>query len=211
MSSLSLSDYALRRVPKNRAHRPRTSPGFRSIMLFSQNYCELSFRMSCVLTSLIALAQTLPHTLNACFKEPFIGIVADPMNARVFSPDSSHQLTVLSVSYLPLPECSSRDHRHTGLSFFLGISPPSPPRQPGRLQWPNSLCCLQYVCRKSLPIINTAAAWGKRPEVDSDHCRYFLAQMGAIRQSSPVDRRRSLCPPHRSVATEATNRFHMLV
>ena len=156
------------------------------------------------------LAQTLPHTLNACFKEPFIGIVADPMNARVFSPDSSHQLTILGVSHLPLPKCSSRDHRHTVLSFCLGICPPSLPQQHGRLQWPNSLCCLQYVCRKgSLPIINTAAAWGKRPEVDSDHCRYCLAQMGVICQSSLVDRQRSLCLPHRSVATEATNRFHM--
>ena len=71
---------------------------------------------------LIALAQTLLHTLDDVFKEPFIGIVADPVDARVFSPDSSHQLTIRGVSPLPLPGCSSRDHRHTDLSFCLGTS-----------------------------------------------------------------------------------------
>ena len=38
---------------------------------------------------------------------------------------------------------------------------------------------------------------------------YLLAQMGVSRQSSPVDRRRSLCLPHRSVPSEATKQFHM--
>ena len=44
------------------------------------------------------LAQILLHTLDMSFKEPFVGIVADLVNARVFSPDSSHQLTVLGLA-----------------------------------------------------------------------------------------------------------------
>ena len=132
------------------------------------------------------------------------------MDARIFSPDSPHQLPVLGVSPLPLPGCSSRGCRHADFCLCLGVSPPSLPRQPGRSRRRNPFCCLQYGCRKgSLHIINTAAAWRKRPEVVSDRCRYLLAQMGVSRQSSPVDRRRSLCLPHRSVASEATKQFHM--
>ena len=74
---------------------------------------------------LIALAQTLLLTLDEFFKEPFMGIVADTVNARVFSSDSSHQLTILGGSPLPLAGCSSRHHRHTDFSFRLGIPAPA--------------------------------------------------------------------------------------
>ena len=125
---------------------------------------------------LIGLAQILLHTLDVYFKGPFVGIVTDPVKARIFSPCSPHQLTGLGVSPPPLPGCSSRGRRHGDFCFCLGVSPPSPPRQPGRSRWRNPYCCLQYGCRKgTLHIINTAAAWRKRPEVVSDHCRYFLA------------------------------------
>ena len=33
--------------------------------------------------------------------------------------------------------------------------------------------------------------------------------MEIIRQPSPVNRRRTLCPPHRSVASEATKQFYV--
>ena len=133
------------------------------------------------------------------------------MNACIFSPDSPHQLTVLGVSPLPLSGCSSRSCRHGDLCFCLGVSLPSPPRQPGRSRRRNPFCCLQHGCRKgSLHIINTGAAWGKRPEVVSDHCLSLLPGVnGVIRQASPVDRPRFLCLPHRSVASEATRQFHM--
>ena len=53
MSSLSLSDFELRRVPKNRAHLPRTSSGSRSIMPSSSRmYCELTFRVSSMFRNL---------------------------------------------------------------------------------------------------------------------------------------------------------------
>ena len=155
--------------------------------------------------TLIALAQILLHNLDVSFKESIVSIGTDPVDARIFSPDSPHQLPVLGVSPLPLPGCSSRSRRHADLCFCLGVSPPSPPRQPGRSRRRNPFCCLQYGCRKgSLHITNTASAWRKRPEVVSDRCRYLLAQMEVSRQSSPVDRRRSLCLRHRSVASEAT-------
>ena len=128
---------------------------------------------------LVALAQILLHTLGVSFKESIFGIVTDPVDARIFSPDSPHQLLVLGISPLPLPGCSSRGHRHADLCFCLGVSPPTPPRQPGRSRRRDPFCCLQYGCRKgSLQIINTAAAWRKRPEVVSDCCRYLLAQLG---------------------------------
>ena len=128
---------------------------------------------------LVALAQILLHTLGVSFKEYMFGIVTDPVDAGIFSADSPHQLLVLGISPLPLPGCSSRGHRHADLCFCLGVSPPTPPRQPGRSRRRNPFCCLQYGCRKgSLPIINTAAAWRKRPEVVSDRCRYLLAQLG---------------------------------
>ena len=44
------------------------------------------------------------------------------MNARIFLPDSSLQLTVLGLSRLPLPGCSSRGRRHADLCFCLGVS-----------------------------------------------------------------------------------------
>ena len=142
---------------------------------------------------LIALAQILLHTVDVSLKEPFVGIVTDPVKARIFSPDSPHQLTVPGVSPLPLPGRSSRSQRHADLCFGLGVSPPSPSRQPERSRRRNPFCCLQYGCRKgSLHIINTAAAWKKCPEVVSDHCRYFLAQMGVSCQSSPVDIRQKV-------------------
>ena len=128
------------------------------------------------------LAQILLHTLDMSFKEPFVVIVADLLNARVFSPNSSHQLTVLGISPLPLPDCSSRGHRHADLCFCLGVSPLPPPWQRGLSRWRNPCCCLQHGCREgSFDIITTAVAWGKRPEVVSYHCRFFLAQMGFIR------------------------------
>ena len=47
MSGLSLSDFDFRRVPKNRDHLLRTSPGSDNIMpSLSQMYCELTFRAS---------------------------------------------------------------------------------------------------------------------------------------------------------------------
>ena len=115
---------------------------------------------------LIALAQILLHTLDVSFKELFVGIITDPVKARSFSPDSPHQLTVLDVSPLPLPGCSSCGRRHADLYFCLGVSPPSPTRKLGRSRRRNPFCCLQCGGRKgSLHIINTAAAWRKRPEV----------------------------------------------
>ena len=127
MASLRLSDFALRRVPKNRAHLPRTSSGSRSILPSSPlMYCELTFRVSSMFQGLealeepplIALAQILLHTLDVSSMELFLGIVADPVNARVFSPDSFHQLTFLGASPPPLPGCSSRGHRHTVMFLF---------------------------------------------------------------------------------------------
>ena len=115
-------------------------------------------------------------------QEPFVGIVTDPVNARIFSPDSSLQLTVLGVSPLSLPGCLSRGRRHADLCFCLGVSPPSQPRPPGRSWRRNPFCSLQCGCRKgSLHIINTAAAWGKCPEVVSDHCRGGLSSVVAGR------------------------------
>ena len=142
--------------------------------------------------SLVALAQILLHALGVSFKESIVGISIGPADARIFSPDSPYQLPLLGVSPLPLPGCSSRGRRHADLCFCLGVSPPSPPRQPGRSRRRNPFCYLQYGCRKgSLHIINTATAWGKRPEVVSDRCRYLLAQMEISQQSLPVDGRRS--------------------
>ena len=92
---------------------------------------------------LIALAQILLHILDVSFKEHFVGIVTDPVNARIFSPDSSLQLTVLGVSPLPLPGCSSRGRRHADLCFCLGVSPPFLPWPPGRSRRRNPVCCLQ--------------------------------------------------------------------
>ena len=218
MSSLSLSHFELRRVPKNRAHLPKTRPGSGSIILFITDVPRVNLPRVLYVQGLaplveppmIALTQILLHNLDVSFKEPFVGIVTDPVNARISSPDSPHQLTVLGVSPLLRPGCSSRGRRHADLCFCLGVSPPSPSRRPGRSRRRNPFCCLQYGCRKGSPhIINTAAAWRKRPDVVSDHCRYFLAQIGVIRQSSPVDRRRSFCLRDRPVASEATEQFHM--
>ena len=47
---------------------------------------------------LIALTQIILHTLDVSFNEPYVGIVADRVDVRVFSPDSSLQLAVLLVS-----------------------------------------------------------------------------------------------------------------
>ena len=66
---------------------------------------------------LIALAQILLHILDVSFKEPFVGIVTGPVNARIFSPDRPYQLTVLGVSPLTLPGYSSRSRR----SVFIVI------------------------------------------------------------------------------------------
>ena len=133
--------------------------------------------------SLIALAQIILHILDVSFKEPFVDTVTDSVNARIISPDSSLQLNVLSVDPLPLPGCSSRGRRHADLRFCLGVSPPSPPREPGRSRRRNPFFCLQYGCRKRiLHNINTAVARGKCPEVVSDHCRYFLVPIGVIRE-----------------------------
>ena len=145
-----------------------------------------------------------------CLSRNLLGSAADTVNAHVFSPDSSFQLAALRFSLLPLPGCSFRGHRHVGICFCLGVSRPSPPLQPARSWRHNPLCCLQYGCSKgNLHIINTAAAWGNHPEVVSNYCRYFLAQMRVIRQTAPVKRRRSLCHPHRSVLSESTKQFHM--
>ena len=67
MSSLSLSDFEFRRVPKNRAHLPRTSPGFRSIMPSSSRmYCELTFRVpSMFRDSITRLLKMRDQTRNA--------------------------------------------------------------------------------------------------------------------------------------------------
>ena len=84
MSSLSLSDFELRRVPKNRAHLPRTSPGSRSIMPFSSGVLYVQGLAALVEPSLVALAQILFHTLDVSFKESFVGIGTDPVDARIF-------------------------------------------------------------------------------------------------------------------------------
>ena len=131
------------------------------------------------------------------------------MDARIVLPGSPHRLPALGVSPLPLPGFSSRGRRHADFCFCLGVSHPSPPGQPGRSRRGNPFCCLQYGCRNGSLHINTAAAWRKRPEVVSDRCPYLLAQMGVSRQSSPIDRRRSLYLPYRSAASEATKQFHM--
>ena len=65
---------------------------------------------------LIALAQFLLHTLVS-FMKPFLGIVADPVDARVFSPDSPHQLTLLGVGPLPLPAT-----RLAGIAILISAS-----------------------------------------------------------------------------------------
>ena len=124
------------------------------------------------------------------------------------SPYSSLQLTVLCDSLLPLPGCLSRVHRHAELFFGLGVARPSPPQQPALLRRRNPIFRRQYGCYKGGLHINTVAAGGYRPEVVSDHCR--PAQMGLIRQSSPVDSRRTLYPflPQRSAASEATLQFY---
>ena len=53
---------------------------------------------------LIALAQILLQTLDVFIKESYVCSVADPLNVRSFSPDSSLQLTVLRFSLLPLSD-----------------------------------------------------------------------------------------------------------
>ena len=115
------------------------------------------------------------HTLDVSFKEPFVGIIADPVDARVSSPGSPHQPTVLGVGPLPLPGYSSRGHRHADF-----VSSPSPPRQRGRSRRRNPFCSLQFGCCKGSLHINTVAAWGKRLEVFYEHCHSFLAQMGSL-------------------------------
>ena len=218
-SSLSLSDFELRRVPKKPRPPSEDKPWVsQHYALFITDVLRVNLPLvlyvqelaALVEPPLVALAQILLHTLDVSFKECIVGIGIGPADARIFSPDSPYQLPVLGVSPLPLPGCSSRGRRHADLCFCLGVSPPSPPWQPGRSRRRNPFCYLQYGCRKgSLHIINTAAAWGKHPEVVSDRCRHLLAQMGISRQSLPVDGRRSLCLPHRSVASEATKQFLM--
>ena len=115
------------------------------------------------------------YILDVSFKEPFVGLVTDPVNAHIFFLDSCLQLTIQDVSPLPLPGYSSRGRRHADLCFCLGVSPLSPPRPPGRSRQRNPSCCLQYGSRKgSLHTTNIAAAWGKRAEGVSDHCCNFL-------------------------------------
>ena len=176
MSSLSLSDFELRRVPKNRAHLPRTSSGSRSIALFITDVLRVNLPRilyvqelaALVEPHLVALAQILLHTLGVSFKGFIVGIGTDPADARIFTPDSPHQLLVLEVSPLLLPGCSSRGRRHTQLCFCLGVSPPSPPRQPGRSWRRDPFCRLQYGCRKDslhmtsstlLPLGGNALRW----------------------------------------------------
>ena len=110
---------------------------------------------------LIALAQILLQTLEVSSMEPFVGSAADPVNAGVFSQDSSPWLAVLRVSLLPLPGYSSRSHRQGYFCFCLGVSQPSPPRQPALSRRRNPFFCLH--------IISTTAAWGNPLEVVFDH------------------------------------------
>ena len=57
MSSLGLSDFALRRVPKNHAHLPKISTGSSSILPSSSRmYCELAFRVPSMFRDLRRLA-----------------------------------------------------------------------------------------------------------------------------------------------------------
>ena len=135
---------------------------------------------------LIALVQIILHTLDVSFKKAYVGIVADRVDVRVFSPNSSLRLTVLLVSLLPLPDCSSSGHRHADLCFCLGSSRTSPPLKLSHSRRRNPLCCLQYDCRKgSLHVINTTTVtWRNHSEVVSDHCRFFPAQRGVFCRSS---------------------------
>ena len=155
---------------------------------------------------LIAPAQLLLQTLDVFLKEPCFCSVTDPLNMRVGSPDSSFQLTALRVSLLPLPGCSSRGHRHVELCFGLGVTPLCPPRACTLAAAQPALLFAVRCCKGSLHIINTAAARGYRPP---NHCRYLLAQMGVVRQPSPVDRRRFFSPSHWRVASKATKQFYI--
>ena len=60
---------------------------------------------------LIALAQILLHIVDVSFKEPFVGIVTDLVNARIFSPGQSS---------IDCPRC------HPSAASRLFVSPPSP-------------------------------------------------------------------------------------
>ena len=139
---------------------------------------------------LIALAQILLQTLNVFSGESFVYSVVDSVNARVLVLDRPLQLTVLRVSILPLLGCSTLFNRHFDLGVYLGVSYPSPPRQPALLRRCNPVSCLQYCCCKdSFHTINTAAVtWGYDPEVIYGHCRYLLAQIGVICWPSPVNK-----------------------
>ena len=54
VSNLSLSDFALKRVPTNRANLPRTCLGFCNILLSSSRmYCEVTFRAPSMFTELM--------------------------------------------------------------------------------------------------------------------------------------------------------------
>ena len=73
--------------------------------------------------SLVALAQCLLQTLDVLLEEPGACSVADPLNMRVHSPESSLQLTVLRVSLQSLSDFSSRGYRYAQLCFRPGVAP----------------------------------------------------------------------------------------
>ena len=129
---------------------------------------------------LIALEQPLLQTLDAFFKEPCACSIADFLPMCVCSLDSSLQLTVLCVSFLPLPGCSSCGHRHIKLCYCLDITPAM--AVSALLRRLNQLCCLRYGCCVDNLHINFATALGYRPEVVSHYCCYLLAHTGIIRQ-----------------------------
>ena len=96
--------------------------------------------------AVIALAQILFQTLDVFSEKSCVRSVADPANVRVCSPDSSLQLTILHVSLLPLPDCSSRGHHLIDLCICMSVSHPFPPRQPALSQRCNQVVT---VCTRS--------------------------------------------------------------
>ena len=135
MSSLSLSCFALKRMPKNRAHLPRSSPGCSILSSWPWKFCALTFvSLPCSGTQ---DAGRVPSDRVGKIPPPDPRRVSQrivhlqrprPLNVRICSPYSSPQLAVLRIRLLPLSGCSSRGYRHVDLCFCLDFSSPFPPR-----------------------------------------------------------------------------------
>ena len=133
-----------------------------------------------------------------------MGIVADPVNVYVFSPDSLHH--ILDVSALPLPD--ARLATIAKLISSTAWASPLHPR-PGSLGGTTRSAVCSMAGVKAVSTSSTLLPLGGNARGGLRSLSLLPGADGIICQPSPVDRQRSLCLPHRSAATEATKRFHM--